>query len=46
MIRMTDKEKEVLLNQLKAESKETQKFHKEFREQIANLGNKKEENDN
>lgn len=46
MIRMTDKEKEVLLIQLKAESKETQKFHKEFHEQIANLGNKKVENDN
>ena len=46
MIRMTDKEKEVLLNQLKAESKETQKFHKEFREQIANLGNKRAKNDN
>lgn len=46
MIRMTDKEKEVLLNQLKAESKETQKLHKEFHEQIANLGNKRAKNDN
>lgn len=56
MSRITQKEKEVqqrmgreealLLAQLRADSKETKQFHKEFHEQISNLGNKRAKNDN
>lgn len=56
MSRITQKEKEVqqhmareealLLAQSRADSKETKQFHKEFHEQIANLGNMRAKNDN